>query len=113
MASESVFSSSKDAILSAVKLLQDTPAYQDRWIADVDVAAAVRHEYDLWAPEFDSLVTYKAVTSAVNSDKTLKLALDDANASKSNSTGMFRRAYRRDIKNQPVRLTRQLHMMLY
>lgn len=93
MASESVFSSSKEAILSAVKKLQETPAYQDRWIADVDIAAAIRHEYELWDPKFDSIVTYKAVTSAVNSDKRLKLALDDANESKSNSTGMFRRTY--------------------
>jgi len=39
MASESVFSSSKEALLFAVKKLQKSPAYQDRWIVDVDVAA--------------------------------------------------------------------------
>lgn len=93
MAAEVAFPSKNKALLFAVKNLQNTSAYQDQWIADIDLAAAIRHEYGLWDPQFDAAVSYKTVTKAINSDPQLKLALDP-NAFKTNKTKMFRRRYK-------------------
>ena len=93
MAAEVAFPSKNKALLFAVKNLQNTSAYQDQWIADIDLAAAIRHEYGLWDPQFDAAVSYKNVTKAINSDPQLKLALDP-NAFKTNKTKMFRRRYK-------------------
>ena len=57
MATQSTFCSSSAALLFAVKNLQNTSAYQDQWIADIDLAAAIRHEYGLWDPQFDAIVS--------------------------------------------------------
>ena len=56
MAAEVAFPSKNKALLFAVKNLQNTSAYQDQWIADIDLAAAIRHEYGLWDPQFDAIV---------------------------------------------------------
>ena len=93
MSSQSTFSSACDAMLFAVKLLQKTPAHQDRWIADVDIATAIRHEFKLWDVSYDDEITYRKVNSAVNSNVTLKLALDPTRTD-SNTMKMFRRQHK-------------------
>ena len=80
------------SLLEAVKTLSKTSKYHDRWMADTDVCAAVRHEYELWDPKFSKIVTFTNINKAVDSDEGLSASItgpDDAN-----SHGIFRKEYK-------------------
>ena len=79
MSGEVEFSSKKEALLASFKTIAKTSKYQDRWLADVDVAAAIRHEYELWHQDFKDLVTYRTINDAIKSDPVLHLQLEGDN----------------------------------
>ena len=92
MASEVTFSSEKEAIVSMVKAVANASKYQDRWIADIDLEAAIRHEYGLWQSRFDAAVSYRRINAAVKSDLRLNHQLEGDDAH--NTSKIFRKEYK-------------------
>jgi hypothetical protein len=101
MSSEASAETKRRALREAVFTLSKTSKYQDRWIADVDVEAAIRHEFDLWDASFSKEITYTKINAAIKADIGLDNAIDGPDAA--NKTGIFRK----DYKPTSVSITRK------
>ena len=92
MSGEASVNNPRKALADAVKMIAKTSKYQDRWIGDVDVAVAIRHEYNLWDSSFDDFVTYTKVNAALQADAGIEASMsgpDNANVAR-----IFRREYK-------------------
>lgn len=73
MSREASAGTRKKVLREAVLLLSKTSKYQDRWIADIDIEAAIRHEYDLWDAPFTKEVTFTKINAALKADPGLRV----------------------------------------